>query len=214
MKLALDLAATRPRAPVNPPPEPAPITPPTSAAPAPEPAEGRRGRALGELSVSGVVAFGLVSPIASGVRAGAAVVLDEKERWTLGLSGIVLPAHTIDVGEGAVDMSLQGGGVEGCGRTRAGRSTFLALCGRLEGMRLTGESRGFDRTEQQARASVIGSLLARARTRVAGPVAVFVELGAMVPFVRQRFAIDTVGLVYDSPPVAAAAGIGMAVDFE
>ena len=36
----------------------------------------------------------------------------------------------------------------------------------------------------------------------------------MVPFVRERFSIDTVAVVYDPPVLAAATGIGVLVDFE
>jgi hypothetical protein len=212
VKLLLDLEAARPALVVGAPPKPAPVAPVSEPVPA-RPAEPRV-RTLGELSVSGMLSFGLVSPVASGLRAGAAVVLDSHERWTLGLTGLVLPASAMDIGEGTVHVSLQGGGVEGCRRARVGRSVLLALCSRFEAMRFEGESRGFDRTERQARGSLSGSLLARARTRVAGPVAVFVELGGIVPFLRQRFTIDTIGFVYDPPPAAGTAGIGLAFDFE
>jgi hypothetical protein len=50
--------------------------------------------------------------------------------------------------------------------------------------------------------------------RVAGPVRAFVELGAVAPVVRERFAIDGVGLVYDPPLIGGSGGIGALVDFE
>lgn len=211
VKLALDLEAARPPAVVRPP-DTAP--PPAPADGAPAPAVRARPRTLGELSLSGVVALGLASPVATGVRAGAAVVLDRQAHWTLGLGGMVLPAQSTDIAEGTVDVSVQGGGLEGCGRAPIGRSVLLALCARAEGLRIAGASRGFERTDRQARASLTGTLLGRARATVAGPVAVFAELGVTVPFVRQRFAIDTLGLVYDPPPAAGATGIGVAIDFE
>jgi hypothetical protein len=111
-------------------------------------------------------------------------------------------------------VSIAGGGIEGCGRLPIGRSLLLALCGRTEAMRLEGTARGFPRVEQHARPLFAGTLLGRARARIAGPVALFAEAGAVVPFVRDRFAIDTVGLVYDPPVVAATTGIGIVMDFE
>ena len=79
---------------------------------------------------------------------------------------------------------------------------------------MQGTAHGFPRTESQGRPLFAGSLLGRARTPIAGPLALFVEAGAVVPFVRERFAIDTVGVVYDPPIVAAATGIGLTMDFE
>ncbi|MBX3201773.1 MAG: hypothetical protein KF894_26790 [Labilithrix sp.] len=211
VKLTLDLDAARPSA-VKSTPDATP-KPPPPAGDLPPVAEARP-RTLGELSLSGVVAVGLASPVAAGARAGAAVVLDRRGHWTLGLGGLVLPAQSTDIADGTVHVSVQGGGLEACGRAPIGQAALLALCGRAEALRIAGESRGFDRTERQARATFTSAGLARARARVAGPIAVFLELGVIVPLVRQRFAIDTVGVVYDPPLVAGAAGIGAVVDFE
>ncbi|MBX3209992.1 MAG: hypothetical protein KF764_33490 [Labilithrix sp.] len=213
VKLALDMEAARPVAPA---PTPsvvdAPVAPRRESVPTAHVDEARA--PLGELSATGVVAFGIASPVAPGVRAGAAIALDRRGHWSLGLTGLLLPAQSRTLGEGTVDLSVQGGGLEGCGRSRVGRSVLLALCTRFEAMRLQAEARGFPRSEAHARPLFGGTLLGRARAKVAGPVAVFVEVGALVPLVRQRFSIDTVGLVYDPPVLAATTGIGLAVDFE
>jgi hypothetical protein len=214
VKLALDLEAARPPAPVVAPPVERASTSAKSEPASTSQVGKQRAAPLGEISLSGVVAFGIASPVASGVRAGAAVVLDRRGHWTLGLTGLTLPAQSKSVGKGSVDLSVQGAGVEGCGRSQFGRSVLIALCGRVEAMRLEGEARGFDRSENHAKAMVGGTLLGRARATVAGPIAVFVEAGALAPFVRQRFSIDTVGVIYDPPVVAVATGIGIAVDFE
>lgn len=166
-----------------------------------------------EVSASGVLAFGVASPIAAGVRGGAALVLGEG-RWSIGVTGLVLPSQTRNVREGTVNVSVLGGGLEGCGRMPVGRSLLLALCGRLEAMSLEGSADGFARSETHARPLFAGTILGRGRARIRGPFALFVEAGALVPFARERFEIDTVGVVYDPPVVAAATGIGILVDFE
>jgi hypothetical protein len=214
VKLALDLDAARSIAPVR--------APPTEHAPEDRPREKSRpapidepiAASLGDISLASVVAFGIATPVAPGVRAGAAMVLDRRERWSLGLTGLFLPSQSRIIGEGAVDLSVQGGGVEGCGRARAGRSLLLALCGRLEMMRVEGDARGFTRSESHARALPASTVLGRARARVAGPLVTFAEVGAIAPFFRHRFSVDTVGVVYDPPVIGATVGIGVAIDFE
>ena len=197
--------------------EPAPAiapAPPTEVADvAPAASVPRRAVPFAEVSASGVVAFGLASPVAFGVRAGAGLVLGQG-RGSIGITGLVLPSQTRNVGEGTVDVSVLGGGVEGCGRLPTGRSVLLALCGRAEAMSLDGTAHGFARAENHTRPVFAGTLLGSARARVAGPLALFVEAGAVVPFARERFSIDTVGVVYDPPVVGAATGIGVLVDFE
>jgi len=56
--------------------------------------------------------------------------------------------------------------------------------------------------------------LGRARAKVAGPIALFAEAGVVLPIVRERFSIDTVGVVYEAPVLGATTGIGAVVDFE
>jgi hypothetical protein len=205
VKMALELEGA-PAVVSAPPPAVADELPHEEAAP-------RRAAPFVETSASGAVVFGLGSPVAAGVRAGAGLVLGQG-RWSIGLTGLALPSQTRSIGEGTVGVSVLGGGVEGCGRLPVGRSVLLALCGRAEAMSLDGSAHGFARTESHARPVFTASLLGRARAKVAGPVALFVEAGALVPFARERFAIDTVGVVYDPPVVGAATGIGMLVDFE
>jgi hypothetical protein len=207
VKLALDLETATPAVPAD-------VVPPADVAVLdPEPLVVRRATPRAEIWTSGVLAFGIGSPVAPGVRAGASLLLGQA-RWSLGITSLVLPSQTRDIGEGKVDVSILGGGIEGCGRSRVGRALLLALCSRVEAMRLEGSARGFARTEEHARPLFAGTLLGRAQAKVAGPVALFIEAGAVVPFVRERFAIDTVGVVYDPPTVAAATGIGMLVNFE
>ena len=216
VRLALELEAPAVEAPAaEAPAVAAPLPSPATAdaGPAPSVSAPRRAAPFAEIAASGVVVFGLASPVASGARAGAALVLAHGH-VSLGLTGIVLPSQTRNIGPGTVDLSVLGGGIEGCGRLPIGAALLLALCGRAEAMSLDGSSHGFDRVETHARPLLAGTLLGRARARIAEPVALFVEAGALVPLARERFSIDTVGVVYDPPAVAAATGIGVVVDFE
>ena len=167
----------------------------------------------GEVLAGGTVAVGIGSPVAPGFRGGAALALGEG-RWTVGITGVFLASQTRDVGAGTVDVGVAGGGLEACGRLRAGRSALLGLCGRAEVLRLSGSASGFARVEEHARPLFAGTLLARGQARVAGPVMAFLELGAVVPVVRERFAIDRVGIVYDPPLIGGTGGFGALVDFE
>ena len=217
VKLALELEpATASPIAVAPPAvaPPSPTPPPTAPADAPPAAQPpSSAAAIIEVSASGVVAFGLASPVASGARAGASLVLGHGYA-SVGVTGLVLPSQTRNIGDGAVDLSVLGGGVEGCGRVPVGASLLVALCGRVEGLSIDGTARGFKRSEDHARAELAGTLLGRARATLTGRLGLFLEAGAMVPFARERFSIDTVGVVYDPPVVAAATGIGVVVDFE
>ena len=210
VKLALDLSEADAPA-LAPAPAIVPAAEPLRAAPVP--AAARRSTLGLEILAGGILAFGIGSPVAPGVRGGAALTLGEG-RWSIGLTGLVLPAQTHDVGEGTVDVSVAGGGMEGCGRARVAHSLLLALCGRAEVMSIAGSAHGFARAEEHARPLFAGTLLGRARARIAGPIAAFVEAGAVLPIVRERFEIDRVGVVYDPPLVSGTAGIGVLVDFE
>lgn len=203
VKLALDLD----REPAIAPPAAPPPAETVAAAPA------KTETPFAEASATGVLAFGLGTPFASGARAGGALVV-AGGRWSIGITGLVLPATTREIGGGTVDTSILGGGIEGCWRLPLGATFLVALCGRTEIMRLEGSAHGFARTEEHASPLVAATLLGRGRVRIAGPAALFVEAGAVLPFVRDRFAIDTVGVVYDPPIVAATTGIGVVVDFE
>lgn len=215
VRLALDLYEAKPaprlasavRPADAPGPSPSPLPPPQASSVAQE-------DAVGEISAAGTAVMGLATPFASGVRAGASLFAGRGARWSLGVTGLLLPSQTRSLGEGQVDIAVQGAGVEGCGRSPLGRTVRVALCARFEGMRVAGDARGFERSESDARPLFAASLLGRARATVARPVGVFVEAGAAVPIVRQRFSVDDVGVVYDPPFAAVIAGIGVAVDFE
>lgn len=219
VRLALDAAPTTPATPVTPVTTsavvvsaPQTVASPESPAPSVEP------RATGapfggELLASGLLAVGVGSSLAPGLRGGAAVTLG-KGRWSVGITGALLPSKTHDVGAGQVDVSVVGGGVEGCGRARVNRSLLVALCGRFEAFRLSGSAHGFASSEEHARPLFAGTALGRGQVSIAGPLAVYAELAAIVPVVRERFAIDRVGLVYDPPLVGGSGGIGALVSFE
>ena len=206
VKLALELEANPPAAPAVAPAKMADAGPVTPFVP-------RGAGPFAEVSASGAAVFGLASPVAYGARAGAALVFGQGHA-SVGITGFVLPSQTRAIGDGAVDLSALGGGLEGCGRLPIGASLLLALCARLEAVSLDGTARGFARAEDHARFEYAATVLGRARARIAARLALFVEGGAMVPFARERFSIDTVGVVYDPPVVAAATGIGIVVDFE
>lgn len=212
VKLALDLDGAR-----SPDPPRSAASGPTASADdgalPPASSASRRAAPAAEVSASGVVAFGLASRAAAGVRAGGAVVLGGG-RWSLGITGLALPSQTHRVGDGTVDVTVLGGGIEGCGRVRGRGRLQLALCARAEALRLAGSADGFPRAESRVRPLFTSSLLGRARVPVAGPVAVVAEAGAVLPIVRERFAIDTLGVVYEPPVVGATTGIGAVVDFE
>jgi len=206
VKLALDLEPS----PADTEPAPPGAAPPPGEVAVPR-IEGRS--VVPEVSASGVFAFGVGSSFAPGVRAGAALAFG-KGAWSLGITGLVLPTQARDIAEGAVGVTVYGGGVEGCGRGTLSGTFGLALCARTEAMALQGSSSGFPRTVTVVRPLLAGTLLGRARAEIAGPVAVFVEAGALFAVVRERFAIDTVGVVYDPPLIAAVTGIGIVVDFQ
>lgn len=221
VRMTLDLAASPPAPPVNdvpaaPPAPPAAVVAPETrdAREAPTTPRTKEPASVGlEVLASGTLALGVGSPLAPGFRAGAAATLG-RGRWSLGVTGVVLSTQTREVGTGSVDIGVAGGGIEGCGRARALQAVVLALCGRAEALRLSGTAHGFARTEEHARPLLLGSLLGRGQMRIAGPVAAYAEVGAVVPIVRERFSIDRVGLVYDPPIIAGSGAFGALVDFE
>jgi hypothetical protein len=209
VRLALDAAPAASATPATPTAviAPAPQTAPSAELPAPS----VEARATRSSIGSELLAGGL--PLAPGIRGGAAVTLFTGH-WSIGVTGAFLPAKTHDVGTGQVDVSVVGGGIEGCGRGRVSRALLVALCGRFEAFRLGGSAHGFASSAEHARPLLVSTALGRGQVSVAGPLAIYAELGAIVPVVRERFAIDGVGLVYDPPIVGGSAGIGALAVFE
>lgn len=208
VKLALDSAAT--------PGPPAPTPPTLGETPSQEPsrptaapAEPRKSL---EIGARAVLLFGLIDPVAPGAHVGASFV-SRHRAWSIGVTGLVLPTQTRALGEGAVDTSAIGGGVEGCARFPAAERLAFGLCARAEVLRLAGHARGYTEADSRARALFTGAALGRVAARIAGPVSVTLEAGAVVPFVRERFAIEGAGVAYEPPIVAAMAGTGLLVDF-
>jgi hypothetical protein len=218
VRLALEVPEPVPRGPVTTsanatPPSLAPSTPGRDRAPDEAPRTASK-RAVGvEVLAAGAVAFGIGSPLAPGLRGGASLTF-AAGRWSAGLTGLVLPSQTRQVGLGEVDVLVAGGGVEACHRLRVARPVLVALCGRAEALMLSGTARGFATVEEHARPVFLGTLLARGQARLGGPVAAFAEGGVVAPVIRERFEIQGVGLVYDPPPVGATAAFGALVDFE
>jgi hypothetical protein len=170
----------------------------------------------GEVRVAAVLAVGVGSPSAPGFRAGVATTFAPSARWSAsaGITGLVLATQTRSLGTGEVDISVAGGGVEGCVRHRISFLLRGAACARGELLRLGGSARGFAHSESDARALWLGTLAARGETRIRGPLGVYIEAAALVPVVRERFEITRVGLVTDPPPVGATLSFGVVVDFE
>lgn len=158
-------------------------------------------------------AVGMVDSFAPGARASAGVALDSG-RWTLGATGALTPPRTIGLGAGEVNVSYAGGGAEVCRRHRFVRAFAAGGCARAEVGLLTGSARGFDRSDSRTRPLVLAGLLARGELRVFGPAALFAEIGALVPVVRERFEIDGVGLVHDPAMIAPSGAVGALLEIE
>lgn len=155
--------------------------------------------------------LGLGSPSAVGARIGGALVIGD--HWTVGLTGLWLAPEMQSLTNGSVDIGVLGGGLDGCGRLTLGRFR-PGLCARAEAFRLEGSARGFSQNESHSRPLYTASVLARGDVRIAGPLGLFAEAGAVVPLGKERFEIQGVGLVYDQPAVAAAGTLGARMRFE
>jgi hypothetical protein len=166
-----------------------------------------------EIAAGPAAASGLGGSFAPGVRVGAGWTFGGRH-WALGLTGLALAPQTHPVEQGSVEISVLGGGVEGCRRAATERESFaVALCARAELFALAGAAQGFARNESHTRPLATAGLVLRGRAAIAGPLGWFAEMGAMVPLAREQFAIDGAGVIYDPPAVALAGATGPSLDF-
>jgi hypothetical protein len=129
--------------------------------------------------------------------------------WSIGVIGAWLPSSEIALATGSAEISYFGGGIEGCGHRSLTRSFDAALCARAEAGVMHGEAKGFTTNESHDRPLFAAALLLRGALGIAGPFGAYVEGGVRAPLHRERFAIESAGILYDPPPIAALAGAGL-----
>lgn len=234
-------SATPPPASATPPPSPSTLPPSQSGAPSAEPQEPRpaaipapsaaaappfatplaapqppppaRAPTLDPLFVASTVrvlfASGLLPSGALGFSSAAEVGAG-RLRGTAGL----LWFPEVDAADGSFSFGLAAGSLGGCVDPHVRSTLRLGLCaGALAGA-FHAVTRAVTPTNPGDRAWVAASVAGRAELRLAGPLIAHTSLEAVIPITRYRFVVlGREAPVFEPPPVAAIAAVGLGVMF-
>jgi hypothetical protein len=181
-------------------PAPAPAPPPrvAVAVPAPAPAPPRAATPRWLLSAGAGLALGIVRSVAPALVADSAF---EHPHFSWALGGLWIPAQSLALAPGSIDVQLLAASVRGCAWVL--EPTHVGLCARVLGGELLAQSRGYDSDGQQSRpwlavgleAFLQGPLWPHFRYRAAAD--------ALAPLRAQSFSIQNLGTAYTPPPIGA-----------
>jgi hypothetical protein len=191
--------------------QPAALPPREAPAPreiAPPPAKANDARL--RLAFGGGLAFGHIAAFAP--------LLEARLGWIFGKTSVHVAAlhafeRRLDLAEGAVIVSWSGLLGLGCHQAFRFKEAELALraCTGFAAGRFNARSRGFDESRPQAR-PYFGIPVEIALESPKPSFGAELALGMLIPFQRERFLVDGVGVAYDPPPVAAFAALRLKLD--
>jgi hypothetical protein len=180
--------------PSPPPARPASLVP-ASPAPAREPPSARL-----TLSLGGSALAGVLRPLAPAAVADVGISV-HRFRTTIGL--LWLPRQELAFGPGRLELSLLGGAARTCLAPWLGRALRLDVCSGVYAGTAKASARGYTQNAAADKAWLAVPLELSLTTR---PAPVGLELGAtaLLPLRREDFAIDNLGVAYESWPIGFA----------
>lgn len=157
---------------------------------------------------TGVLTLGVLEDPAFGPSVGLSVAL---EQVALGLEVLWLPPRTFQRSPGDAEVSLLAANAFGCWRAVDDQAGYMALCGHLAAGRLHGAASGYDENRTRSRPWFAPGLGILGGGPVVGPLEWLAQAKVFVPANRERFVIDNVGSVHETPPIGGMLGIGLAI---
>ncbi len=184
---------------------------PNSSQPAPEPPASDDGYRF-SLIPGGNLGTGMQPEIGAGVSLSAAAEL--LGFWPLYIDISWSFDDHIAVEPGEARFAVVDGAVSLCPLTPDLGVRLTALCAGVEGGILLSKARGYTQNHDEQTPLVGGKLLALVQVTLAEPVFLALALGAVVPFIRDRFEFDTGverTLLFQPDPVAVRLDFGLGV---
>jgi hypothetical protein len=207
-----------PPAPALPPPPPPPpaLTPPPPPTPTPTPAPPPNSPPFPPSSVALLASFagdiGTLPQPAPGLALGAALLFRTFRVEGYGAFWPSQTAHAPTAPTFGGDVSLADGGIRACWLPVHGRLE-LAACPGLELGDLHGQGKGVRSPAPNDGVWFAATALARATWRLAPSFGVFLDLGLVIPFIRDQFALDQIGTIHQAGFVEGRASIGPELRF-
>ena len=178
-------------------PAPAPIAVHVIDVPTP-PVEPPRAERLATVAVGGAGLVGVLRPVSPGFSAEAGV---GGKLWRAGVGALWALPQTVSLGPGSIDEKLVSGYVRACGApARSGPLRFDLCSGFFLGLE-SAEATRFTRNDRRAR-TWLAFPLDIAFAWWQPPIGWELAASGLLPVKRQDFAIDGLGVGYETPPVA------------
>lgn len=187
---------------------PAPQSPtPTESAPPP-----RETPTFWRPFVGAGAALGILDTNALGAVAGLDINIG---RLVTGLEVLWLLPHRFDRGPGNATVDLVAVGFHACFQPETDpRRTHLALCAHFTEGRLHGAAEGFTINRSASRPWTAPGVAALVGGEVTSPLEWFVRAKLYFPVRRERFVIDNLGTVHETPLLGALVAAGLALRIE
>jgi hypothetical protein len=149
------------------------------------------------LSLGGVGLFGVTSTATPGVETSLGLV---SSRFRAGLGALWLQPERHDLAPGSVEQTLWSGSARVCVAPLVDRGFRLDVCsGVLVGV-MTADASGYTRNDELSK-TWLAVPLESSIGRVSSPVGWEIAAAGLFPLRRQEFAVDNLGVVYDSWPL-------------
>jgi hypothetical protein len=149
------------------------------------------------LSLGGVGLFGVVSTATPGVETSLGLVVS---RFRASIGALWLKPVRHDLAPGSVEEALWSGSARVCVAPLTDSGFRLDVCsGVLVGV-MTAEASGYTRNDELSK-TWLAVPLESSFGRLSSPVGWEIAVAGLFPLRRQEFAVDNVGVVYDSWPL-------------
>lgn len=157
--------------------------------------------------VTAAATVGVLEKTAFGPALGVALDIG---RVIAGVDGFWLPARSFQLSPGESDISLLGSTAYACWNVPATSRLWLGACAHFSAGRLTGSAAGYSQNRSAARPWFAPGLGAMGGGPISGALEWFAQGRLFVPLHRERFVIENVGVVHETPPLGGLLGIGLA----
>jgi hypothetical protein len=158
------------------------------------------------LSLGGVVVFGVTSAAAPGVEASLGLIVS---RFRASIGALWLKPTRHDLAPGSVEEALWSGRARACVAPLAERGFRLDVCsGVLVGV-MTADASGYTRSEQLSK-TWLAVPLEFSVGNASSPVGWEIGAAGLFPLRRQEFAVENLGVVYESWPLGLLVSLHLA----
>lgn len=157
--------------------------------------------------LTGVGTLGVLESPAFGVSGGVSLALS---RMIFGAELAWLPARSFDTAPGSADVSLLFGSAYGCWQPVVLDPAYVGVCAHVSIGRLHGEATGYDENLERSRPWIAPGIGALGGGPITGPLEWFAQAKIFLPVHRERFVIDNLGALHETPPLGGSIALGLA----